>query len=146
MYKKILGIIAASFLLVLSQGSYAEAMCGQGLKQMVQALNLDADQKAKILPILDQLKSSRKDTWSQMKDLNSQIKQQVESASLDQSAVDGLVDKKTKLIGDMMKARITAKNQIFNILNAQQKTALQTTMQNVEDKIAAKFAECHDQD
>ena len=40
---------------------------------------------------------------------------------MNQAKVNDQVDKQTKLIGDMIKAKITAKNQIFSILNPKQK-------------------------
>jgi Spy/CpxP family protein refolding chaperone len=146
MYKKFLWIVTFAFSLVLSQACLADSMCGGGLKQMVESLKLDDAQKAKIKPILEQLKSTVKDSWTQMKDLDTQINQQVSSATMDQTMVNGLVDKKTKLIGDMMKAKLMAKNQILGILNDKQKTEIQTKMKNLEEKIAAKFKSCHDQD
>lgn len=147
MNKKILWIVAFAFSLVLSQTAVADSWgCGEGMKKMVESLKLDDAQKAKIKPILEQLKSTMKDNWTQMSGLDTQIKQQVQSANMDQSTVDGLVDQKTKLIGNMIKAKIMAKNQIANILTADQKTQLQGMMNKLEDKIAAKFKSCHEDD
>lgn len=144
MFKKLIGIVALAFTFALSQSAFAHSSCGEGLKNMVESLKLDPAQKEKIKPILDQLKTSIRASADQMKDLRTQMHQQVTSTTMDQGAVDGLIDKKTKLIGDMMKAKMTAKNQIFNILNDQQKTELQNKWNKVEEKWAAKFKECHD--
>jgi periplasmic protein CpxP/Spy len=65
---------------------------------------------------------------------------------MDQSAVDDLVNKKATLIGDVMKAKIKAKNQIFVILTPQQRTQLHDMMQKLEDKIAEKYKNCHADD
>lgn len=146
MCKKTLWIIAVAFSFVLGQSAFAHSLCGQSMDKMVESLKLDDAQKAKVKPVLDQLKSNMQSNWTQMKDLETQINQQVQSANMDQSTVDGLVDKKTALIGNMMKAKIAAKNQIFNVLNAQQKETLQAKMKAKEDKIAAEFKSCHDQD
>ncbi len=143
MYKKIIQTAAFAFTLVLSPVVLAHGGCGEGLKSMIESLKLDDTQKSKIKPILDQLKTTMKNDADQMMDLSQQINQQAESANMDQSTVDGLIDKKTKLIGDMMKAKVTAKNQIFSVLNPQQKTELQNKTKQMEDKWAEKFKKCH---
>lgn len=145
MYKKLIGIAAIAFSFALSQATFAHSsFCGEGLGKMVESLKLDDAQKAKIKPILEQLKTTAQNTWPQMKDLRTQLDQQVTSPTMDQSTVNGIVDQKTKLIGDMIKAKIAAKNQIYNVLNDQQKATLQTMMKNAEEKMAAKFKDCHD--
>ena len=147
MFKKTLWIIAFTLSFVLSQSALADDVnCGDGLQKMLSSVKIDDAQKAKIKPVLDQLKSSMQSIEGQMKNLDTQLKQQMMSATIDQSTVDGLVDKKTKLIGDAMKAKITAKNKILNILTPDQKTAMQNMMQKVEEKMAAKYKNCHDQD
>ena len=147
MYKKFLWVVALAFSFVLSQTAFADSNdCGKGLKEMVGSLKLEDAQKEKIKPILEQLKSNMKDNWSQMKDLDTQIEQQANSATMDQATVDGLVDKKSKLIGNMIKAKIMAKNQIFAVLNETQKTELQKMMKKMEEKMEEKFKSCHKQD
>lgn len=145
MYKKIIQTVAFTCTLALSPVVLANSCgCGEGLKHMIQSLKLDDSQKAKIKPILDQLASTIKNDASQMKDLEQQLQQQSESANMDQATVDGLIDKKSKLIGDMIKAKVTAKNQIYSVLNPQQKTELQNKMKKVEEKMADQFKNCHD--
>ncbi len=146
MFKKCLWIVAIACSLAIGQAAFAGCACETGIDKMVASLKLDKAQKDKIKPILDQLKASVKDSAAQMTDLESQINQQATSASMDQATVDGLVDKKVKLIGDMMKAKITAKNQIFAILDDKQKAALQAMLKKSEDKMTAQFKHCHDHD
>lgn len=147
MYKKILWIIAFASSLIFSQAVLADSWgCGEGLKKMLANSSLDDAQKAKIKPIMDQLKASMKDTWSKMGDLDNQIKQQVNSDKMDTSVLNSLVDQKTKLIGDAMKAKLVAQNQVMAVLTPQQKSDIQTKLQALEDKIAAKFKSCHEQD
>lgn len=148
MFNKFIAGVVFAFSLVLSQAALADnqACGGAGLRAMVDSLNLDAGQKEKIKPILEQLKSSVKDNASQLMDLSKQINQQSVSANMDQSTVDSLIDKKVKMIGDMIKAKVSAKNQIFAVLNDKQKSLLQSKMKEVEDKMEAKFQSCHDQE
>lgn len=147
MHTKIIYVIALAFSLAFSQSALADSWCcGERLRTMVESLKLNAAQKEKIKPILDQLKLDMNDKRSQMPGLETQLNQQVESSNMNQTTVDDLVNKKTKLIGDMMKAKIMAKNQIYTILDTQQKTELQNMMKKLEEKISAKFKSCHGQD
>lgn len=144
MYRKLFGIVVFAFSLAFGQAVFAD--CGEGLKAIVEGLKIDEAQKAKIKPILEQLKSETKNNWTQMKDINTQLRQQIQSSTMDQNTVNDLVDKKTKLIGDMIKAKVSAKNQIYNILNDKQKTELQTLMTKMEEKMAEKYKKCHDEE
>lgn len=144
MFKRVIGMLALSCTMVFSQGVFAD--CGEGLKHMLQSFKLDDAQKAKLGPVMDQLKASLKENVPQMVDLDKQIQQMATSDKMDQSAVDSLIDQKTKLIGNLMKAKITAKNQIMGILTDKQKATLKDMMVKAEEKMAAKFKSCHDQD
>ena len=149
MYKTIVWIIAFTASLVFTQTVLAADSCGcggEGLKRMVSDLKLDDAQKAKIMPIVDQLKTNTKNNWSQMNDLDKQIHQQVSSDKMDLTTLNGLVDQKTKLIGDNMKAKFTAESQIMSNLTAEQRTTLQSKMKALEHKMAEKFKSCHNPD
>ncbi len=147
MYKKMVWTITFAFSLIFTQAVLADEWgCGEGLKHMLATMKLDDTQQAKIKPVMDQLKSSMKDTWTQMRDLDTQIKQQANSDKMDVSILNGLVDQKTKLIGDAMKAKLAAQNQVMGILTPQQKIIIQTKLQALEQKMAAKFKSCHEQD
>ncbi|MDP3269119.1 MAG: Spy/CpxP family protein refolding chaperone [Legionella sp.] len=147
MYKKILSVVAFALSLSLNQAVFADSWgCGEGIKQMVQSLNLKDDQKAKIEPVLEQLKSNMKQMATQMNALDTQINQQANAATVDQSQVNGLVDQKAKMIGEMMKAKMLAKSQIMAQLTPEQKTQLQNMMTKLEEKMAAKFKSCHQDD
>lgn len=144
MYKKLIAILSLAFSLVVCQVAFAE--CGEGMRTMIDSLKLDDAQKAKIKPILEQLKTAVKDNGPQLMDVSKQINQQVTSGTMDQATVDGLIDKKTKMIGDMIKAKVAAKNQIFAVLNDQQKSELQTKFKALEEKMEAKFKSCRDEE
>lgn len=143
MYKKFIWILALITSFTLTQMVFADTtVCRDKLSKMVQSLNLDESQKAKIKPILDQLKTDLQTSGSQMKDFHTQITQQVNSANMDQDKVNDLVDKKTKVIADMIKAKLKAQNQIYVILNPQQKEKLQNMIKTADDKIAAIYKNC----
>ncbi|KTD41275.1 Spy/CpxP family protein refolding chaperone [Legionella parisiensis] len=146
MYKKMIQAAAFAVTLAISPVVLSHSWeCKEGLKSMVESLKLDENQKSKIEPILEQLKATMKSGAEQMRDLSKQINQQAESASMDQSTVDSLVDKKTKLLGDMIKAKMTAKNQIYAVLKPEQKTELQNKMKKMEEKMEEKFKKCNDE-
>ncbi|MGQ3891902.1 Spy/CpxP family protein refolding chaperone [Legionella sp. CNM-4043-24] len=147
MYKKILWTIALVSSLLFSQNILANHWgCGEGMQKIMAGLNLDDAQKAKLKPIMDQLKSGMMTMGTQMDALDKQIDAQVNSDKMDANALNGLVDQKAKLIADAMKAKLMAKNQIMAILTPEQKATMQSKMQAMKDKIAAHFKSCQDQD
>lgn len=147
MYKKILGIALLATTFAMSPVGFAKScICGEGFKKMIGDLKLDSAQKDKIQPILDQMGATMKADGTQMDEITKQLHEQVVSDKMDQATVDGLVDKKTKLIGDMMKAKLSAKSQIFAVLTPQQKTELQTKMDAQEEKIANEYKSCQQDD
>lgn len=146
MFKKILGIIAMACVLLLNQAAFAGSMCHEGLKNMISNMKLDDAQKAKIQPIMDQMKTTMKDMRPQMENLDKQMRDMLKSDNMDASSMNGLVDQKAKLIGEMMKAKMTAQSQIMAILTPEQKAAMRAKMQAMEEKMAAKWKSCHDDD
>ncbi|MGC1183519.1 Spy/CpxP family protein refolding chaperone [Legionella sp.] len=147
MYKKLLGTLALTCSLAISSAAFAHfGGCGEGMNKMLESIKLDDSQKQKIQPILANLKATMKQSGEQMRDLSKQINDQITSGNMDQSVVNDLIDKKTKLIGDMIKAKVMVKSQIYTLLNAQQKTELQNKMKQKEEQMVEKYKSCHNQD
>ncbi len=114
MKKQLLAIAALASSLLLNQVASADSsFCKQSLSDMVKSIKLDDTEKSKIQPILDKLKTGLKSAGEQMNSLEPQIKQAVNSPNMDEGKLQGLVDQKTKLIGDVMKMRLMAENQIL---------------------------------
>lgn len=146
MYKKIIQTAVFTCALVLSPVVLADhGGCAERLKHMVESLKLNENQKVKVKPILKQLKLTLKNDEKQMKGLDNKLEYETESAKMDQSKVDDLVNKKTMLIGDMMKAKIKAKNEIYAVLNPQEKKELQHKMKEMKAKWHQKFKKCHEE-
>jgi Spy/CpxP family protein refolding chaperone len=142
--KKTIWILAFILSLFGSQIALAEGcVCGANLQMMLKSMKIESAQKDKIKPILEQLKTSLKESGSQMEPLHKQIDEQISSSSMDESKMNSLIDQKTKIIGDMIKAKAKARNQIFSILNQQQKAELEKMIKEKEDKIASAFKSCH---
>ncbi len=147
MYKKLLGAATLALTLAVSSTSFAHSgMCGEHFQHMISSLKLDDAQKQKIQPIMDNLKATMQQNMQQMQDLSKQIDEQAVSASMDQSTVNDLVDKKTKLIGESIKAKVNAENQVLAVLDTQQKVELQGMMAKAKEKMEKKFQHCHDHD
>lgn len=147
MFNKLLWVVTFSLSLLISQVSFADSHdCKKGLSHIVDSLNLTSDQKAKVKPILEQLKSSVNTSASQMKSLRDELNQQIHSANMDESVTNGLIDKKVKLIGDVIKAKATAAHQVYVILDDKQKAQAMSLVKEMEAKMADKYAKCSDED
>jgi Spy/CpxP family protein refolding chaperone len=140
MFKNILGIAALICSFSFSQAVLANSPhCKGAMKGVIESLKLDAAQKEKIIPLMEQLKSSMKETGTKLHDLDKQINQQVDSDSMKLDTVNGLIDQKTTLINTMMKANLSTKNEIMMLLTADQKKEL-------HEKMSEKFKECYSHD
>lgn len=144
MYKKLIGSAVLAFSLAASANVFAACGCPtEGFRKMVDSVNLDATQKEKIKPIMENLRTSMKSNVESLKDINSQLKDQVTAATYNESAVSGLVDKKTQILGTMMKAKMLAKSQVYALLTPEQRTMLQTKMKALREKMEERFQSCH---
>ncbi|QDQ40139.1 periplasmic heavy metal sensor [Legionella geestiana] len=147
MFKKLLGTFVVAISLMFSTALFADSsMCKHGLKHMLESLQLSDEQKAKIKPIMEQMKSTMKATGSQMDALKSKIHEQIHAASMDKDTVNSLIDQKTALIGSMMKTKVATVHQVLSVLTEEQKTKLHNMMKDAEEKMAQKYKSCHDND
>jgi periplasmic protein CpxP/Spy len=139
MNKKILWIAVFALSLIFGQSAFADHNGGFGehIKKLVESLKLDPSQQAKIKTIKDQTKDKLKDTWEKMKALRQQTQEIVQADTLDESKLDNLVNQKKELIGTLIKAKITAKHQIYELLTPEQKTKFQELMKQWEEKRAS---------
>ncbi|MCA0402852.1 MAG: Spy/CpxP family protein refolding chaperone [Proteobacteria bacterium] len=141
MKTKMLSIVFFAFSLAMGQAladtpstdSQSSCGCGGHMKKMVETLKLDDSQQAKIKSIKEQMKASQQANREQMKSIRMQMNQLVQAPNVDEAKLDSLINQKKELMGQMMKARVMAKNQIFNLLNPQQKTQYQDMMKKWED-------------
>lgn len=140
--KFFLAITFASTLIFAQIGLAEPLVCKEKFDKMVNSLTLEDSQKAKIKPILDQLKEKQQATGSKMDTLEPQITKELNSDDKNLDNLYTLVDKKVQLIGEKIKAEIAAKKQIFAILKPHQKAELQDKMKKAGEKIAAGFKQC----
>ncbi len=135
----VIAILAVSFLLgpvAFSQG------CPHRMHHLMTALKLDKAQQAKVEVIQTQLEQQEKTTWEQMSALRTQIREMVASDNMDESKLDSLISQKKELLASMMKAKLMAKNQIYNVLTASQKVKFQAMMKKMEEKMIMKYKNC----
>ncbi|MDI9819805.1 MULTISPECIES: Spy/CpxP family protein refolding chaperone [unclassified Legionella] len=116
--------------------------CPDRMKKMIDGLNMDAAQQAKVKAIKDQLKESQKANWEQMKSIRSQMHDLIQSDTLDDSKLNSLIDQKKELLGQMMKAKVQAKQQIYSLLNDQQKAQFKQMMKQKEENRMMKYKKC----
>jgi len=145
MNKNIIGAIAFVLFFLAGQSVFAHdlsPMCGDRIQHMVDTLKLDGAQQTKIKAIKEQLKNDQMPNWKKMGDLRDQMNQLIQSDSMDQSKLDGLVTEQAQLIGATIKAKAIAENQIFGVLNAQQKIQYPQMIKQKEEKIKEMFEKC----
>lgn len=152
MNTKILTIVALTFSLFGVQPIFADTAtqttqscncCVGGMGQIVKSLNLSADQQARMKAIKDQLKSDTKSTWDQLSDVRGQIHALIQSDQVDEAKLDSLIDKKVELLGKGIKAKIKAKNQMYHVLTAEQKTQFQSLLKQQIEKRKQLYKNCH---
>jgi len=134
MIKKLilLPVILLSF--TFSQGTLAhdnaqKPGCGcQAMQKMTKELDLTSEQQAKIKAIRTQARDTLQTKRQEMIKLRAEINALIQTDKLDEAKLTALINQKKEIVGSVMKTRITVKNQIYNVLNAQQKAKFSTMM------------------
>lgn len=146
MFKKLLiaVITCVSFLSlqVASADQHGNCPCKGRLSEMYKELQLDANQQAQIKAIKDKNKKTMQASWQQMKELRSQLKALVTSEKLDEATLNKLANQKAALMSSITKAKISTKNQIYNVLNDKQKQQFQSMMKQWEAKKMMHRQQC----
>ncbi|WP_026069401.1 Spy/CpxP family protein refolding chaperone [Legionella tunisiensis] len=95
-----ISLLAAQTLFASSSTQTAQSCncCVDGMRQILNTLNLSTDQQAKIKAIKAQLKSDTQSTWDQLNDIRRQIHALMQSDKVDEAKLDSLVDKKWSLL------------------------------------------------
>ncbi|RJT48298.1 periplasmic heavy metal sensor [Legionella taurinensis] len=146
MFKKLLITVIACVSFLSLQAVYANqhgnCPCKGRLSEMYKELQLDANQQAQIKAIKEKNRDAMKASWQQMKELRSQLKALVTSDKLDEATLNKLTNQKAALVSSITKAKISAKNQIYNILNDKQKQQFQSMMKEWEAKKMMHKQQC----
>lgn len=110
--------------------------CGDSIKEIGSYLELDKIQISKIDPMLKSLKKITKDRALKIRKLNNEINKQTASELMHENNIDELVDKKAKLISEIIKLKVKTNHKIYLLLKRNQKIRYQKLMQNCHDKMA----------
>lgn len=103
--------------------------CKKDHMQMLESLQLTDAQKTQIKAIKDKTRASIEDNKEQLKSIRTQMHSLIASSSLDNSKLDALISQKTTILANMMRVKATAKNQVYNVLNAQQQQQFRQMME-----------------
>ena len=109
--------------------------CMQGT---MKKLDLTADQKTKIVTIRSHERKAMEGKWREARALRHEMRAVVESDKLDEVKLTSLIQKRKDLMADIYKAKLVAKNEIYNLLDAKQKAAY-TDMANHCEEMKVKY-------
>ncbi len=102
--------------------------CAARLQKMIQTLNLNDTQQTKVKAIIAQAKADKAQYLQQMQTLHGQLKQLIIADTMDESQLDNLLNQKKELFAAILKIKIMAKYQIYQLLDAQQRIQFQQMM------------------
>lgn len=104
------------------------------INKLISQIDLTADQQTKIDTIRAQTKQTIKPLREQMHAIHEQIHAAYQTSTMDESKIDGFVSQEKDIIGNIIKAKMMQGLAISNILTADQKTKLETLIQQWKDK------------
>lgn len=144
MKKNIFGLIALCIALVVNQsasahmnteaGSDKHCNCAMNIGSMVDKLNLTPEQQIKIKAIRMQTRQLIQSKKGELQSIRMQSHALVQSDNMDESKLNALVEQRNAIAGTLMKARIIAKNQIYNLLNPEQKAKFDEMFASQKEK------------
>ena len=123
-----------------SDSNSGKCGCKRGLMKMLEPLQLTDAQKDQIKAIRDKAKASLQSNKDQLRSIRTQIHSLITTSSMDNTKLDSLISQKTTILGNMIRVKATAKNQIYNVLNPQQQQQFQ---QMLQEKAQGKSHNCH---
>ncbi len=145
--KKMITIAGLALALTVGAGAMAQGGHGEGhhgprghgmghhmMERMFSKLDLSEQQQEEVKGILTNFKNQMKDKRTERFAFKDQIKALVQSETFDEAAVRALIESKQaqRLEAQVAKARM--KNQIWNVLNAEQQVQLNEMMENAHQK------------
>lgn len=96
--------------------------CSKNMKKKAAAIQLTDAQIAQIKTIKANAKETNLNNKQKLKAIKSQLKNLAAADKVDQQALDNLSTQKASIQTEMTKSRVMAKNAMFNVLTAEQKT------------------------
>lgn len=109
-------------------------LCYHHIKEMLQTMNLDSNQQAKVNSIKDKMKQDQKANWDKMRSLRGQFRTLIESDQMDSGKLDDLINQKKEVYGQIIKTRVTGMHDIYHTLNEQQRAKFKDMIQKCEQE------------
>lgn len=130
--KKIFNLIVFTMVAALTLSTNSFAMDATQKKasliQMVEKLNLSADQKKQLSQIKSQQTTEYTATFAKVKMINKQLHALSKDKVMDEKKLDILINQKKELLGAIMKRNIIVRQQVTQILNPEQHAQLHRMM------------------
>lgn len=146
MNKSLFTAFVMAMSLLLGQFAFAGGcMYDHDMKGVLSSLKLDDKQKMGIENMLKQAKVSLKDQWNTLHGLQQQISDMVLSSDMDMTKLNGLIDQRSKVMAEVMRARIDMKHQMFMMLNPEQQKMFKNMMQERHEAFMKKIESCKKQ-
>jgi protein CpxP len=127
MFKKLISLTVVALLaMVINSSVFADkttthqCYC-KPLETAVEKLNLTSEQQIKIKAIKKQMRESMRSKLVELRSLKPQLNGLIKSEKLDPAKLETLINQKKELLASIMKSRIMARNQIYNLLDTKQK-------------------------
>ncbi len=151
MIKKMILLPALALSLTFSVPSFADqhenGQCPcMRMQKISQELNLTADQKEKIKAIKEEARKSLQANKEEMISIRTQVKELIKSDKIDEAKLNKLLEQKKEILASKMKTKIMMKNQIYNVLNAQQKAKFSAMMDKWENKWKNKMKKMNEEE
>ena len=112
------------------------------MTHMAKDLHLDTAQVAQLKLIQEQMRATVRNKYARMQDLRVKIQHEVATENMNPLKLDHLINQKSQLIGDFMRAKAIAQHQVYLMLNPQQKLIYEQTMNKRNAHIADQYVQC----
>jgi Spy/CpxP family protein refolding chaperone len=137
MIKKHRLLIVLASLFFICQVAFSKSYeCGDSIKEIGSYLELDKDQLKKIDPILKKLKKIIHDRAIKIRGLNKEINEKIASELMDENNMKRLIDRKSKLITEVIKLKVKTSHKIYIFLRKKQKVKYQKLMEHCHANVA----------
>ncbi len=111
-----------------------QCRCMPFMAKFADKLKLTDSQKKQMAAIQVEFRQQMKGHMKKMMDIRHQMRDLIQSDKLDQAKMDKLIKQKMEMVGKMTKFKMTMRNKMYNVLDANQKTMFKDMMQKMHMK------------
>lgn len=143
MNKSLFAAFVMAMSLLMGQFAFAGGcMFNHDMKGVLSSLKLDDKQRMNIEKMVDQTKMSLQGQWVTLHNLDQKISDMVVSSNVDTTKLNSLVDERSKLMSQVMRARVDMKHQVFMMLSPEQQKMFKDIMQQKHEAFMKKVEAC----